>query len=101
MRGYRTRDLAELKATKVQRTTLSRIWRFLRPWRGRLSVYLLVIVATAAVGAIPPLLVRDLIDHAIPGKNMHQVDLLAGAMVALALGTTALSLVSRWFASAI
>src|SRR6202008_1981578 len=32
-------------------------------------------------------------------KNMHVVDVLAAAMVGLALATTALSLVNRWFAS--
>ncbi len=64
-------------------------------------MYLLVIVAAAVVGSIPPLVVKALIDNGIMAKNLHVVDVLAAAMVGLALATTALSLVSRWFGSVI
>src|SRR5579864_4845064 len=99
MKGYRGahRDPEELKAAAVTKGTLRRMWRFLAPYRGRLAVYLLTILAAAGVGSIPPLLVADLIDHGMYRHNMHLVDVLAGAMVGLALLTTALSLVNRWF----
>jgi ATP-binding cassette, subfamily B, bacterial len=99
-RGSR-RDPAELKAANITKGTGRRIWRFLRPYRLRLMLYLLVIVAAAVVGAIPPLVVKALIDNGIMAKNLHVVDVLAAAMVGLALATTALSLVSRWFGSVI
>jgi ATP-binding cassette, subfamily B, bacterial len=104
MSGYRRgsrRDLAELKAANVTKGTNGRIWRFLRPYRPRLILYLLVIAAGAVVGSIPPLLVKNLIDKGIGEHNLHVVDVLAAAMVGLALATTALSLVSRWFGSVI
>jgi len=102
LRGYRrTRDLAELRAANVSKGTRTRIWRFLLPYRPRLVAYLLVIIATAVIGSIPPLLVRSLIDHAIPSHSLRQVDLLAAAMVGVALATTALSLLNRWFGSVI
>jgi ATP-binding cassette subfamily B protein len=103
LRGYRgsIRDPAELKAAAVTKGTLARIWRFLRPYRGRLAIYLVAITAAAGIGSIPPLLVKDLIDKGIGHHNMHLVDLLAAGMVGLALATTALSLVNRWFGSAI
>jgi ATP-binding cassette, subfamily B, bacterial len=99
-RGSR-RDPAELKAANITKGTNQRIWRFLRPYRPRLILYLLVILAGAVVGSIPPLLVKGLIDQGIQGHNLHVVDVLAAAMVGLALATTALSLVSRWFGSVI
>ena len=106
MRGYRGsfRDPAELKAASVTKGTLKRIWRFLRPYRPRLAVYLLAILASAGIGSIPPLLVRELIDKGIGvagHHNLHLVDLLAAGMVGLALATTALSLVNRWLGSVI
>jgi ATP-binding cassette subfamily B protein len=103
MKGYRRthRDPEELKVAAVSKGTLRRMWRFLAPYRRRLAVYLLTILAAAGVGSIPPLLVADLIDHGIDGHNMHLVDVLALAMVGLALLTTALSLVNRWFGSSI
>ncbi len=102
--GYRRgrgRDLAELKAANITKGTVPRIWRFLAPYRLRLGAYLLVIVATAVVGSIPPLLVRSLIDKGIGQHDMRLVDVLAIAMVVLALTTTALSLLNRWFGSVI
>ena len=104
MRGYRGsyRDPDELKTAAVTKGTLARIWRFLKPYRGRLTLYLLAITASAGIGSIPPLLVRELIDKGIGTAghhNLHLVDLLAAGMVGLALATTALSLVNRWFSS--
>ena len=102
--GRRHRDLAELRAANITKGTNGRIWRFLKPYRVRLCVYLAVIVASAVVGSIPPLLVRELIDKGIgthQHHNIHLVDVLAIAMVGLALTTTALSLLNRWFGSVI
>jgi ATP-binding cassette subfamily B protein len=97
----RGRDMAELKAANVTPGTLGRIRRFLRPYRWRLVLYLLVIVATAVVGSIPPLLVKSLLDNGVAKGNVGLVDALAVAMVFLALASTALSLVNRWFGSVI
>jgi ATP-binding cassette subfamily B protein len=95
------RDPGELKAANITRGTLARIWRFLRPYRYRLVTYLIAIAAGAVVGTIPPLLVKELIDKGLGGHNLHLVDVLAAVMVGLALAQTALSLVNRWFGSAI
>jgi ATP-binding cassette subfamily B protein len=100
-RRYGRRDVAELKAASVTPGTMGRIWRFLRPYRGRLAVYLTAIVAAAVVGTVPPLLVRALIDQGVRHHDVHLVDVLALLMVGLALLTTALSLVNRWFAAVI
>jgi ATP-binding cassette, subfamily B, bacterial len=99
--GRRTKDLAELRAANVTKGTWRRIGRFLSPYRYRLFAYLLVIAGTAIIGAIPPLLVRSLIDHAIPDHSLRQVDLLAAALVGVALATTTLSLLSRWFGAVV
>jgi ATP-binding cassette, subfamily B, bacterial len=102
--GRRHRDLAELRAANITKGTNGRIWRFLKPYRVRLCLYLAVIVASAVVGSLPPLLVRELIDKGIGSHqhhNIHLVDILAIAMVGLALTTTALSLLNRWFGSVI
>ena len=101
MKRYGRRDLDALKNASVTRGTARRIWRFLRPYRLRLAVYMLVILAAAGVGSIPPLLVKELIDKGVYGHRLGLVDWLAAAMVGLALAQTALSLVNRWFGSVI
>jgi ATP-binding cassette subfamily B protein len=102
---YGRRDVAALKAANITPGTSGRIWRFLKPYRLRLAVYLFVIAVAAAIGSVPPLLVKDLIDHGVGQGaghgNVGLVELLAAAMVGLALATTALSLVNRWFGSVI
>jgi len=57
LKGYRGmhRDPEELKAAAVTKGTLMRIWQFLRPYRARLGVYLLTILAAAGIGSIPSL----------------------------------------------
>jgi ATP-binding cassette subfamily B protein len=50
---------------------------------------------------LPPLLVKRLIDHAIPRHDLHSVNVLAVGMVGLALATTAISLINRWLGSKI
>jgi ATP-binding cassette subfamily B protein len=103
VRSYRRRDPADFKDVSIPPGTVPRIWRFLRPYRPRLLLYLLVIVAGAGIGAIPPLVIKALIDTV--GTHHHhaagRVDALAAAMIGLALATTALSLVNRWFGSLI
>jgi len=103
LKGYRGahRDPEELKAAAVTKGTLRRMWRFMAPYRRRLAVYLLTILAAAGVGTIPPLLVAELINQGIYKHNMHLVDILALTMVGLALLTTVLSLINRWFGSSI
>src|SRR3984957_16811561 len=99
------RDPAELRAANVTKGTLARIWRFLKPYRLRLAAYLLAITAGAAIGSVPPLLVKALVDTIGSHQSRHhallQVDFLAAGMVGLALATTAISLVNRWFGSVI
>jgi ATP-binding cassette subfamily B protein len=94
-----------LRAANVTRGTLGRIWRFLRPHRRRLTGYVLAIVGAAALGSVPPLVVKALVDtissHDTVHERLLQVDVLAAAMVGLALATTGLSLLNRWLGSVI
>ena len=109
LRGYRgsARDPAELRAANVTKGTLARIWRFLSPHRGRLAAYLVALMASAAIGSVPPLLVKAFVDTITNGHqhsthdNLVHVDVLAAAMVALALATTALALLNRWLGAVI
>jgi ATP-binding cassette subfamily B protein len=109
LRGYRgsTRDPAELRAANVTKGTLARIWRFLSPHRGRLAAYLIAIMAGAAIGSVPPLLVKAFVDtitndqHHSVHYDLAHVNVLAAAMVAVALATTALSLLNRWLGTVI
>jgi ATP-binding cassette, subfamily B, bacterial len=94
-------DPAELRKASIDRATVRRIWRFLSPYKAMLGLYLLAIIGAAVVGALPPLLIKTLIDKGIKNHDMGLVNLLAAEMVGLALAITAISLLNRWFASRI
>jgi ATP-binding cassette subfamily B protein len=94
-------DPDELRKAQVSRASLRRIARFVAPYRMLLAVYLLAIVAAAVIGIVPPLLVKRLIDHAIPRHDLGSVNMLAAGMVGLALATTGISLINRWLGSKI
>src|SRR3981081_3381066 len=94
-------DPDEMRHAQGSRASLRRIARFVAPYRMLLAVYLLAIVAAAVIGIVPPLLVKRLIDHAIPRHDLGSVNMLAAGMVGLALATTGISLINRWLGSKI
>jgi ATP-binding cassette subfamily B protein len=103
MRRFSRYDPAALKDAHLDRHSLRRAWAFARPYRGQLFAYLGVIILSALIGVLPPLVFRRLIDHDLPprGHDLHEVTLLFGLAVILALGQTGLGLWGRWYSAAI
>jgi ATP-binding cassette subfamily B protein len=81
--------------------TLKRVLRYARPYRWMIAAMLVVIVVIAVIELIPPLLARDLIDHAIPEKDIARLSLLALGMVVIPLLSAVIGTVQRWFSSRI
>jgi ATP-binding cassette subfamily B protein len=73
-----------------------RVWTLARPYRALLTVFLATIVVDAVLTLIPPLLIRRIIDDAIPNDDGGLVTTTALLMVAIAIGSALLSLVERW-----
>ncbi|MGH9177050.1 MAG: ABC transporter ATP-binding protein [Acidimicrobiales bacterium] len=91
-------DPEELANARVNRATVRRAWTFARPYRPLLGVYLGTIVVLSFVAVLPPLVVKQLIDEAIPSRDLGAVNVLVAAAVGLALAETGLRLVNRWLA---
>ncbi len=92
-------DPSQLAGATVDRSLVWRVWRFARPYRWMLLVYLGIIVATALVQLAPPLLFRSIIDSAIPNGDRAYLNLLAGLAVLAALGSAALAVADRYVSS--
>jgi ATP-binding cassette subfamily B protein len=86
---------------KLAPGTLSRVGGFARPYRGRLIVFVSLILLEAALGASVPLIYRQIIDVGIADQNTSVVLGLAGVLVVLAVVGAAISLTQRWFSSRI
>jgi ATP-binding cassette, subfamily B, bacterial len=94
-------DADELKARGLDRTVAKRAWGLTAPYRKRLIAFLLLIVAVAAVSALPPLLIRQVIDVAIPDGDVNLLVWLFVAMLGVGVVVAGISLVERWLSASI
>jgi ATP-binding cassette, subfamily B, bacterial len=99
MHAMGPRDASRIEGATVSRSTLLRGWAFARPYRGTIFVFLLAIVASALLGLVPPLVVKAILDTAIPDGNRTLITVLAGVAVLAALTDGALQVVQRWSSS--
>src|SRR6185295_10348691 len=95
------RDPDSVRGKNLERETLKRVAGLCRPYRRQLIGFLITVILAAVAGAIPPLILRSLLDSAVPEKNRTLVAVLAFAAVALAIASSALSLVQRWYSAKI
>jgi ATP-binding cassette subfamily B protein len=93
------RDRDAVRDKQVDRATARRILAFARPYRRLLWLFVGVVVASAVVAVLPPLLFRELLDSAVPERDRAMVSVLAAGAVALAVAGAALSLVQRWLSA--
>ncbi len=64
---------------------LRRVAGYARPYWGQAALMLGTILVISMMSLIPPLLYRDLIDHAIPARDFRRLNLLALGMVGIPL----------------
>ena len=92
--------------TKIAGATLGkglvrRVWRFAKPYQWLLVGFIAVIVAAAVIGLLPALLIRRIIDDALPDGDRGLVTTAAALMVLVAFVEAGLSLAERWWSSRI
>ncbi|HZN14253.1 MAG TPA: ABC transporter ATP-binding protein [Acidimicrobiales bacterium] len=91
----------ELERARVNPATVKRAWGFARPYRRQLILYLATIVGSAAIAVGPAWVFKRLIDDAIPGRKLAEVNVLFVIAVGLALGETGMRLLNRYFGARI
>ncbi len=89
----------EIKRHKLTAGVVRRIAGFARPYRVPLSIFLMLIIVDAIVGAVNPLIYRAIIDNGILGHNVNLVAVLAGGVAALAIFDAILGLIQRWLSA--
>src|SRR5215210_5577049 len=77
----------------VRRAYLRRIVALFRPYRRRLAAVLGLIIFSSALGALPALLLRAVIDDALPHSDLSLLNWLVAGMVGIAIFTGALGVV--------
>jgi ATP-binding cassette subfamily B protein len=79
----------------MTRELLSRVWLFARPYRWRVLGLLLTILFISGISQLTPLLMKQLIDEALPNNDMRQLTFLALVMVSIPLINGVIGVVQR------
>jgi len=99
VRGFRMDP--SITKQKLKPGTIRRIASYARPYRVHLVVFLVATAVDAVLTVVNPLLLRDVIDRGILGRNEQLVILLACAVAAVAIFDAVLGFVIRWFSARI
>jgi ATP-binding cassette, subfamily B, bacterial len=89
-------DQDRLRAFSLDSAVLLRAWRFVRPYRLRLVVYLALTAAGGLVEVLPALVIRRIVDQALPSHSAGLLAALCALLALLFLAGTARLVVSRW-----
>jgi len=80
----------------ITRDLLRRVAEYARPYALKIALTLLAIFAASLIGLVPPLLYRDLIDHALAQKDFARLNLLALGMIGIPLLNGLIGVGERW-----
>jgi ATP-binding cassette subfamily B protein len=83
----------------IDRALLRRVWAYARPYRKPLVGVVLTVLVISGLSVVPPILVRELIDVAIPGRDLGYLTLLGGAMVAVPVVNALVGILQRWWSA--
>ncbi|MEJ2868998.1 ABC transporter ATP-binding protein [Actinomycetospora sp. OC33-EN08] len=86
---------------QAKQVSLRRIARLFAPHRYSLAVVIAVIVVSSIVGLASPFLLREVIDVALPQRDVRLLVWLVVGMVAVAAVTAALGVVQTWISTAV
>jgi ATP-binding cassette subfamily B protein len=97
--GFR-RDEA-VAQRKIDRAVIRRVLGYVGPYRAQLGAFVVTVILGSIATALSPLLLKSVIDTAIPEKDRDLVFWIAAGAVGLAIANALLSLVQRYFSARI
>ncbi len=94
-------DRSKIKDAKLDRSTVRRVLAYADRYRTMLIGFVATLLVSSLLSIVPALLVRRIIDDAIPNSDRGLVNSLALIMVGLAVASGVVSLFERWFSARI
>ncbi len=95
------RDTDAVRDVTLAEGTSRRVWAFARPYRTTIAVFLAAILVAALLALVPPLVVRAILDDAIPNGDRGLILWLAVLAVLSALADAGLQILQRWCSASI
>jgi ATP-binding cassette subfamily B protein len=90
------RDTSAFEGSSVRPGTARRVGTFAKPYQTTIILFLAAILVAAVLVLVPPLVVRAILDTAIPNADRRLIAILAGLAVVAALGDAGLQILQRW-----
>lgn len=90
-----------IRQRRIDRAVMRRVWEYIRPYKRPLIFFIVAVILGSIATAVTPLLIRSLIDNAIPQRDRTLVTYITLAAVGIALFNAALSLVQRYYSARI
>jgi ATP-binding cassette subfamily B protein len=84
---------------KIERALLRRVFAYGRPYRWLLAGVLGTMFVISVLSVVPALLIRDLVDVAIPQGDIARLTLLGAGMVAVPFVNAVVGSVQRWMSA--
>ncbi len=81
---------------RVDRRTVLRVAAFFKPYRGRVFLTIIAILVVAVIGLANPILLKLIIDDAIPNRDLGQLYLFVALMVVLPIVTGLIGVGQTW-----
>jgi len=94
-------DRDKVKDSSLDRSTVRRVLAYADRYRAMLIGFVATLLVSSLLSIVPALLVRRIIDDAIPEGDRSLVNSLALVMIAIAIGSAAISMIERWFSARI
>ena len=94
-------DPSKLRGKRLERALLKRVWGYVQRYRWAIAAFLITVVAGSLVSLAAPLIIRTLLNSAIPERNRAKVNLLAALLVAATIGRGLISVAGRYWSSRI
>ncbi len=101
--GGRLRRLSSVEDEKPKITwkLMKRVLAYARPYRWQLVGMLLIILITTGLALLTPLLMRNLIDVALPNKDMNRLVVVTLGLLAIPLISAGITVLQRYLNSAV
>lgn len=87
------------RGPEIDRALLRRVFAYGKPYRMMLVGVLVTILVVSGLTVVPPLLIRDLIDNAIPAADVGRLTILGVAMVVVPLISVSVGALQRWMSA--
>ncbi len=98
---WRHMSIAEGEKPHVSWYLIRRVLSYAKPYRLKIILVLVTILMTSLLGLVTPALFKQLIDDAIPNKNVRLLDLLALGIIAIPLFNGGIAILQRQLNSSI